>query len=239
MNLADVLFPRWCAGCGEPDNALCIQCEELFAGPWHRCEESARYLVEVTERGEVSPFPVYALAHYRDGVAAAIVHWKNSVDIALDRCFDAVIERGCAMLTWTMFPAMRRDGHGRAQVLIVPMPSARSRQRAGTAVVERCAQSYAAYTGWSHAEVLAKSTRGYDRGRSSRARAAGIHARGAKKWATIATEDVRGCDVVLIDDVMTTGATLSGGARAIRQAGGRVIGALVLAVVEQRQEKVS
>jgi len=43
---------------------------------------------------------------------------------------------------------------------------------------------------------------------------------------------VRGLDVLLVDDVMTTGSTLSEAARVLRAAGARRVQALVLAVVE-------
>lgn len=42
-------------------------------------------------------------------------------------------------------------------------------------------------------------------------------------------ESIRGRDIVLIDDVMTTGATLSACARALKKAGGRNVWALTLA----------
>lgn len=53
------------------------------------------------------------------------------------------------------------------------------------------------------------------------------------RFAFQARDTIAGHEVLLIDDIMTTGATLREAARAIRSAGGRVIGAAVVAHVHR------
>jgi predicted amidophosphoribosyltransferase len=52
--------------------------------------------------------------------------------------------------------------------------------------------------------------------------------------AFIATRNLAGIDIVLLDDVMTTGATLRESARALHVAGANVVGAPVLAATPQK-----
>ena len=60
-----------------------------------------------------------------------------------------------------------------------------------------------------------------------------VNVRGAfaLRWRS----DVRGCRVVLVDDVCTTGATLEACARVLREAGAREVSALTAARVATRQ----
>lgn len=51
----------------------------------------------------------------------------------------------------------------------------------------------------------------------------------------LASESLSGVRVVLVDDVVTTGITLEHAARAVREAGGVVVGAVAVASTPARQ----
>lgn len=232
MGFLDVVFPRWCAGCGEPDQTLCGRCQDLFREPWVRCDMEAPYLVNVDahEREDYSSFPVYRIGIYRDDVASAIVRWKNVNDRALTQAFLALVwEAGTAVSETEMFPASR------GRPVIVPVPSSRARRRQGTAVVDDISAGLAHGWGVRAVQGLQKKEQPFVSSILSKTRLPlDVRARQSKARSARALGSLAGLDVVLVDDVLTTGATLAGAARAVGDAGGRVVGALVLAVTEHR-----
>jgi len=109
---------------------------------------------------------------------------------------------------------------------LVPIPTTRARRRVrgfdGVCCIARAAAQIA---GARVVEALAQPRGHAQRGRSRDERLT------ARNRFTCATS-LRGVGVILIDDVCTTGATLADCSRAVRQAGGRVEGAVVVAATK-------
>lgn len=238
--LLNLLYPRWCAGCGAWDEDLCASCRVEFSG-WEDVSEHLPYVgVAGEERAE---FPVFALASYTGPAASAVVAWKNMADRRMDRAFAEVIGAHPP-------PEL-------AATLVVPAPSAPKRARQGRFVAGVIAQAVAEMYGAEVGIVLRRQRAGglpgglgragsrLERlggtvadavGRMGRQRA-NLQARGKKaRGITALPVGLEGADVIVVDDVVTTGATLAGASRAVKSRGGTVRGAFVLAAAKDPRE---
>ncbi|MFE6283066.1 ComF family protein [Streptomyces sp. NPDC057877] len=228
QELADLVLPADCGGCGRPRTVLCPECRAALSG-----DEPRRVRPLPEPRG----LPVvHAAAGYSDEVRAVLLAHKERGALALARPLGAALagavraglvdgseERG----------ARAYGGRGVVEegVLLVPVPSARAAVRArGHDPVRRIALAAAGElrrTG-TPARVLAvlRQRRGVvdQSGLDSRQRLDNLA--GALGVVPGGVRLLRGGAVVLVDDLMTTGASLAEGARAVRVAvaGGGVEG---------------
>ena len=228
---ADLVFPRSCAGCGAWDQTLCPECSRALAGAWVEVSARAAGLqiwrpLDAPVRGlewpgdEVPAFAVWALGDY-DGVRrSAILRWKNVVDGLLNEAMGTLARTRARQFA----PVLAQVGFD--AVDLVPAPSSPERKRDGRFVAGHLAQAFAAGLAEggidaSVADVLATRAR-----RGSR----NMGARRAKSRAIVAARPgLRGVPAIVVDDVLTTGATLFGCGAALEEAGAQVAGALVLA----------
>ncbi len=112
-----------------------------------------------------------------------------------------------------------------ADAVLVPVPTLAARRRVrGFDQSVRLARACADALDLPVLLALSQTARDAQRGRDRRAR---LHARG--RFACVAPHVVAGSRVVLVDDVVTTGATLRDCAQTLAACGARVTDALVLA----------
>ncbi|WP_216389663.1 ComF family protein [Arcanobacterium phocae] len=221
MQCMDIVFPRWCVGCAVADESLCDRCMSAWSGPWWRAESNAQYLLRVDSEGEdITAFPVWGKAWYRGVVADSVVAWKNRADRRLDCAFAQLISDALQELNvGHAFPAARWD-----RVVIVPVASSWVRKHQGSFVTGVIARVVGEQLGVAVVDGLRKG--------AVRLRLHNARERAVKSREQYAVRDFSGRDVILVDDVLTTGATLNGAERAVTRAGGRVVGAIVLAVTD-------
>ncbi|MGW7579119.1 ComF family protein [Streptomyces sp. NPDC054765] len=215
--LAGLVLPVDCAGCGRPRTELCAECRRVLA----RDGRGAR---------RVRPWPgpaglprVWAGAPYADEVRAVLLAHKERGALRLAGPLGKVLagavrglgaDGGPQLLV--PVPSARRSvaGRGHDPVRRIALAAAGELRRAGTAarvlVVLRQRRAVADQAGLSARQRLANMT-------------------GALEVPGMAGRLLTGRSAVLVDDLVTTGATLAEAARAIAAAGGRVSGAAVVA----------
>lgn len=244
--LAGLLLAAGCAGCGAGPGAgaLCAACAaELTAGAVRR----------VTPRPRPAGLPaVYAAAAYADAVRAALLAHKERGALRLARPLGTALAAGVRAAAAGRMPRGRPGGGGprggappRARprepggerVFLVPVPSARAAVvRRGHDPVRRIALAAAERLRRRGIRVELLPVL---RQRRAVADQAGLSAAARRRNVRGALEAVRGgaprlrapgCRVVLVDDVLTTGASLAEATRAVRAAGaGDVLAAAVVA----------
>ncbi|UTT61672.1 ComF family protein [Microcella humidisoli] len=212
-----LIAPVYCAGCGAPDRALCAACAPALRSRL-RCaplESSSRSALPVGPP-VLAPLTVVAALPYAGVVRATLLGLKHEGRTELARSLAAPL-RDAVTAAWS----------GSGAELLVPVPGSRAgaarrgfapvaliARRAGLAVVPalRAASSASEQKGLSLDERLA-----IDEGR----------------WR--ASDRVQGRRVLLVDDVVTSGATLRAAARALRAAGAEVAGAAAIAATPRRR----
>ncbi|MER7130502.1 ComF family protein [Streptosporangium saharense] len=206
--LLDLVLPPRCAGCDAAGALVCPRCAALLHGE--------------PERRTPDPSPpglpeCWSAADYTGAVRRALLAYKELGRTAL-----------AAPLAGALALAVA-EAAGRRPVVLVPVPSSRlAGRRRGHDPVNRLADLAAAYlraAGWpaTAERLLLQRRRVADQaGLSSSQRAANLsgafRVTAGRNGAVPRFWDGSGA-VVLVDDIVTTGATLAEAARALRAAG--------------------
>jgi predicted amidophosphoribosyltransferase len=217
-----VFLPVDCAGCGAPDHALCHECRAVLAALPGRTRLVAGVRLDA--------------AHEYEGLVRTLVlEWKlrGRVDVV------APLTSRTANLVRAALAASPE-----AVVLRVP-PSVRGHRRRGfdpvVTVLRRAGVRRAPAlrrVAPASPPPAADAVAGTDGGADPQAAGAGQKERTAveRVAATVGTLSapglVAGRDVVVVDDVVTTGVTMAEAVRAVRAAGGRVVRCVAVASVE-------
>lgn len=221
-DLVGLVLPVECAGCGRDDVAWCPNCAALLAGePW-RCENRAPRLDRMDGRG---PLPVWTLADCTGDVRRAVIAWKDRGRVDLTGVLARAVADEARHVAGSLAPV--------APLLVVPAPSTpASRRRRGGNLVDALAAAVVGglVDGAVPAEIgrVLRRARGGDQvGLGARERARNLSGRLWVPGRCVGA--VAGRRVLLVDDVLTTGATFSAARSALERAGGAVVAALTLA----------
>ena len=201
-----LVAPVECAGCGALDRALCGDC----APGLH-----SRLLRADLELGATT-LPLVAALPYEGVARRVLLALKYEGRTELARALAAPLDA-----------AVTAAWQGSSADMLVPVPGSRvGSARRGfepVALIVRCAglevtRAVRATSGRLEQKVLTLEQRLATTGQHWRASAR-----------------VRGRRVLLVDDVVTSGATLRATARAVREAGGEVVGCAAIAATPRRQ----
>lgn len=213
--LCTAVLPVECAGCGAADVRLCSRCRAPLAGPG----------LPALDRPVPGCPPVGAVAGYDGVVRGLLVAWKDHGRHDLTPVLVAALAAAAASLPLP------------PDAVLVPVPSARrALRRRGEDVVAGLARGAAARLRAGGASVqvvpaLTQARRVRDQaGLGATARAANLDGALRVHWPRL----VQGRRCVVVDDVVTTGATLAEAARALRAAGADVPAAAVVAATARR-----
>nr|WP_211661585.1 ComF family protein [Modestobacter muralis] len=229
--LADLVLPRVCAGCALPGSVLCAPCGSRLARP--RLAEPRRHPPGFP--------PTVAAGAYAGPVRPAVVAFKEHGRAELAAPLGTALALAVATVLTGLPPSSGSSDGGSSDagssdagpVVLVPMPSdpaaVRRRGRdhvqelADRAVAELAAAGLTATT----VPLLGRAGRTRDSaGLDAAARRANLTGRFRRLPVLLPP----GCRLVLVDDVATSGATLTEAARALT-AGAPVGGEPVLAAV--------
>lgn len=223
LDLLSVAVPVECVCCGAEDRALCAGCSRqvrrLTRTP-HRAEGGAPALMDVS--GTVL-LPVVAAGVYREELAQALLSFKRHGQYQLRHS-----------LAQALAGALRAAAPDPAVIFVpVPTSTAAFAVRGFSPVHLLLGAAVRQLPGAALADVLVRSAGGSLQlpggqkglGRGDRAR----RVRGSMRVRRRAAPAVAGRPCIIVDDVLTTGATLAEAARALHLAGACVRGAVVLA----------
>jgi predicted amidophosphoribosyltransferase len=217
MSVLDLLLPVGCAGCGRPGAPACVDCAAWLAGA------AVAVLPSPAPCGLPPP---YTAATYDGVVRELLLAAKERGAVGLLPLLGAALSTA-VVLAVAGLPAERR-------LVLVPVPSTRAAVRSrGDDVVQVLARRAAGQLRRTGRTVAVAPVLHHVRsvrdsaglGAADRA----VNLAGALGVRESGRARLRGGAVIVVDDLMTTGATLAEAARALRRAGGDVHAAATVA----------
>lgn len=222
--LVELVAPAQCPGCGRDGSRLCRWCAAELGGGSPR-------LWRPTPCPAGFP-PTWSGPAYDGAVRGIVVAWKEQDRVDLGPAL-AVVLRAALVAAIEASPEHREAVRSGRPVAVVPAPSARAstRSRGRSPVRELALRASGSPRAVVGALVLARAVQD-QAGLSAEARAANLG--GAVRVRPGLGDALEGVPCVVVDDVVTTGATLVECARALRAAGsGGVVAATVAATARR------
>lgn len=207
--------PHYCLVCQAEGQLLCRKCQNRLkpaVSVCFRCLQlTSNYRTCADCFDESGVATVWRVTPYA-GIAKELV-WRLKFTGAQQAAQDMA----------QCFSALHRPVAG---TLIVPLPTATSRIRQrGYDQANLLAKAYAQATHAKYLPCLARLGQQHQRGASRQARLQQLD----QAFRLKKSVNIKGADIILIDDVATTGASLQAAAQALKAAGARTVCAMVFA----------
>lgn len=220
MSLFDTLIgkiaPYDCLACGAEGHLLCTACTNRLAvipERCYRCQEISKNSLTCVNCRQASQLYRVQVATAYSGSAKALI-WQ--LKLAGARATARIMANRMAMLV--------KDSTSGTVIMPVPTATSRVRQR-GYDQAKLLARELARQTRLPYLDCLARHGQAHQHGLSRQQRLTQL----ASAFRVRRPQTVQAADVLLVDDVVTTGATLEAAAATLKTAGATQISAVVFA----------
>jgi predicted amidophosphoribosyltransferase len=210
-----VLAPTECSGCGAPDRGLCDGCRAGLA--------AASVVRESLGRDDGTRLPLWRAFEYEGEARSILLAFKDGGRTDAAPALAAVLRR----LVRAALAEAPGPARGRVELAAIPSTRAAFRRRGYRHVPLLIARA-----GYRDARLLHATRQTRDQSEL------GTASRFANRAGSLAARGPGGRFVLLVDDIVTTGATLLEADRALREAGHTVLGAVALARTQRRLPKL-
>jgi len=214
------LAPAECIGCGAEGSALCDVCSLAEVVPYgERCficnKFSPDWVTCDTCRRGGSPRRVWITTDY-EGAAKQLVRLLKFRHL----------RTAAKPLAYLMSATLSEGGSVEEDYLVIAVPTATSRVRQRSFDhTSLLSKEIASLKGLEHSKELKRLGQSRQVGAKRSDRLAQAH----DNYYVSRPERIKGRNILLIDDVITTGATLRAATRALKRAGAKQVDALVFA----------
>lgn len=211
-----LLLPTSCAGCDTPDRPLCPTCLAALT------PEVRRWQIAPEQAGPGAPLTVWSGLDYEGVVRRVVAAYKDAGRTDVAKPLARALRAAVLTCLERIEPALSQPADGPAGgVELLTIPSSRAaRRRRGYLPVDLLLER----AGFAPARVLRHVRQPGDQA------ALGV----GERWknlsgSLVATRELSARSFIIVDDIVTTGATLWEARRAITADGGRVVGAATVA----------
>lgn len=231
MGILDAFFPKKCAGCGKTGTYFCANCirnsKLFFPQICPVCERnSVDGVAHVQCRKRLTPDGLTSIWNYQKAPRELILKlkYKYVSDVALSL---AVPTFGVLKNTKRSAPQAPKWN---SKLVLVPIPLHWTRKNwRGFNHVEEVGKIFAKLMGWQMANLLVRSKMAKQqvglKGKERKSNVEGVF----EVSNNLTIQQFNNIDVILFDDVWTTGATMKEAARVLKEAGFKHVWCLTLA----------